>query len=166
MISTHPTHTIRLRGPWHYNVAARSTMQADGTIAEQTTDLPPDGKIDIPSDWGPTLGKEFRGRVIYCRRFGQPTGLQANDAVDLVLDRVDCFGRAWLNKTLIGDIPPGGAAARFDIRPLLLPRNELIVEVCFPVVPAGQPPLDRPGREHLPGGLVGEVRLEIFAPRG
>jgi hypothetical protein len=83
--------------------------------------------------------------------------------VDLVLDCVDAFGCAALNGQELGEIAAGGQAWRCDITARLRPRNELVIEVELPQLAADSPAPARPGREGLPGGLVGEVRLEIFA---
>src|SRR5689334_15161480 len=108
-------HTIRLRGPWEYSVLSR--WLARGT-EESTEPLPADGKLEMPADWGATLGSDFRGRVRYRRRFGYPTGLQAEDKIDLVFERVNASGRVWLNDVLIGEIPSGGQPAKFSVRQL------------------------------------------------
>ena len=158
-----PAHVIRLRGPWEYYPLARTAIRADGSCRRETDDLPAAGRIVMPAHWGPTLGADFRGRVSYRRRFGRPTGLDAADRVDLVIDRVDAFGCAALNGQELGEIAAGGHVWRCDITARLRPRNELVVEVELPQLAAGSPSPARPGREDLPGGLVGEVRLEIFA---
>ena len=158
-----PDHVIRLRGPWEYCPLARTAMRADGSRRCETDDLPGPGRIMMPNDWRATLGGDFHGRVSYLRRFGRPTGLDAADRVELVIDRVDAFGCAALNGQGLGEIAAGGQAWRCDITPWLRPRNELVIEVELPQVTADGPVLARPGREGLPGGLIGEVRLEIFA---
>ncbi len=145
-------HVIRLRGPWEYRAWASPSAVA--------------GRITLPADWGSTLGPDFRGRVAYRRRFGCPTGLEPGDRVDLVIDRVDALGSVRLNDEPLGDIPVGGQAWRCDVTRRLGRRNELTVEVELPRVRDGEPPPARPGREGLPGGLVGEVRLEIFRVAG
>jgi beta-galactosidase/beta-glucuronidase len=101
------------------------------------------------------------GRVAYHRRFGRPTGLGTADRVELVINRVDALGSVQLNGELLGEIPAGGRAWRCDVTTRLTRRNELLVEVEVPRVSDDTPPVSRPGREGLPGGLIGEVRLEI-----
>lgn len=158
-----PAHIIRLRGPWEYRPLARTVMLADGSRRHETDELPAPGRIAMPADWGATLGADFRGRVSYSRRFGRPTGLGAADRVELVIDRVDAFGWAALNGEGLGEIAAGGQPWRCDITARLRPRNELVVDVELPQLTADSPSLARPGRDGLPGGLIGEVRLEIFA---
>ena len=140
-------HIIRLRGPWEYRVL--------------TSDSPLSGHLTMPADWGSTLGADFRGRVAYRRRFGRPTGLGPADRVELVIGRVDALGSVRLNGEPLGEIPAGGQPWRCDVTAALRRRNELIVEVELPHAPDHARPVSRPGREGLPGGLVGEVRLEI-----
>jgi hypothetical protein len=125
--------------------------------------LPPPGQIRMPADWGQTLGADFRGRVQYHRQFGCPTGLEPGDRLELVIDRVDAFGAIVLNGRSLGQIPAGGARARYDITPWLARRNDLVIEVELPKVTADSAFPSRPGRDGMPGGIVGEVRLEIFA---
>jgi hypothetical protein len=162
MESRVPDHVIRLRGPWEYRPLARTVPLADGSRRCEPGDLPAPGRITMPADWGPTLGPDFRGRVSYCRRFGCPTGLGAGDRVELVIDRVDAFGCALLNGRPLGEIAAGGQIWRGDITARLMPRNELVIEVELPYLTEESPPLARLGRDRLPGGLIGEVRLEIF----
>jgi hypothetical protein len=116
----------------------------------------------MPADWGESLGTGFRGRVEYSRCFNRPTGLEPGQRVDLVLEGLDAFGSVALNGQRLGDIDAGAAAVRIDISSLLADRNHLVVEVELPSADdSGNSPQRPAGREHLPGGLYGEVRLEI-----
>lgn len=166
MNSLLPHHVIRLRGPWEYRPLARTVRLADGSNRAESGDLPAPGRIQLPADWGATLGSDFRGRVAYLRRFGRPTGLDAAGRVELVITRVDAMGSVRLNGQGLGDIPAGGAVWRCDVTARLRPRNELVVEVELPRLTDRSPPLARPGREGLPGGLIGRVRLEIIPGDG
>jgi hypothetical protein len=155
-------HRIRLHGPWKYQAMARTVLAADGsTQPVDDADLPPAGHIEVPADWGGTLGEDFFGQVLFTRHFGRPTGLEAQDRVLLVIERVDAFGTVALNGLPIGIVPAGGAAARFDIGDSLRPRNQLAILVELPQTTFASPPLDRAGRDGLPGGLVGAIGLEI-----
>jgi beta-galactosidase/beta-glucuronidase len=153
-------HSIRLRGPWRYEPLARSVLQSDGTPTETTNGLPPAGKVAMPGDWGATLGRAFRGRVRYRRAFGRPT-IEAGERVYLVIEAVDAEARVLLNGQPLGETR--GGPARFDVTALLRPRNELMVEVSLPVHPPDEERQIRGARAGLPGGLIGEVRLEIYA---
>lgn len=130
----------------------------------------------LPDDWSATLGPGFRGRVLYRRRFNRPTGLDAHNRVWLVIEGVDPRGHFALNGHALGTIDGYALPVESDVTELLAAANVLEVEVELPaeVAPSrAHPPLPaagrllpaipRPGREHLAGGLVGEVRLEIRA---
>jgi hypothetical protein len=158
-------HTIRLRGPWEYEPLARGSRD--------DRELPPGGTMAMPGDWGAVLGAAFRGQVRFTRRFAQPTGLDASSRIWLVIEEVDWQAVVALNGQSLGEVRFSGAPAeadvvpcpaRFDITTLLLPRNELTIDVLLPEVAAGAPPLARPGREGQPGGLIGLVSLEIESP--
>jgi len=155
-------HIIRLHGPWEYEPLARTRSLPDGSTVTELDELPPGGRIQIPADWTDSLGSDFRGRVRYTRRFGRPTGLETVALVQLVLAQIDAFGTVELNGKPLVQIPCGKLDTRVDITHQLQPRNELRVEVELPRTEPDSPPLPRPGREDRPGGLIGEVRLEIF----
>jgi hypothetical protein len=155
-----PSHVIRLRGPWQCVPLAHTVLLADGKTVEEPDHLPAGGRIELPSDWSALLGSDFCGRVRFTRRFGLPTGLEPEQRIDLVIEGVDPFGHASLNGQTLG--PLGIEPARFDVTRQLKSRNELEVVVELPRLTSESAPLSRPGREHLPGGLIGEVRLEIL----
>ena len=154
-------HVIRLRGPWQYEPLARTLLLADGSTCAEPGDLPPPGEVKMPADWGDTLGGYFRGRVRYSRKFNRPTGIEQGDRLFLRIQQVDAFGSAALNEHPLGEIPSGGNPQRFEVTRLLQPFNQLVIEVELPRSTADSAPLPRPKRDDLPGGLVGEVRLEI-----
>jgi hypothetical protein len=132
-------HVIRLRGPWEYS----PLESCDSRIS-----LPAAGKVTMPCDWGDTLGRDFRGRVCYLRRFGRPTLDTPGERVWLVLLEIRGGAVVSLNGERLGEIA-SGQPGRFEVTDRLDERNvlEVIVE---------QPP---DARE--PGGIVGDVRLEI-----
>ncbi|HEX5103113.1 MAG TPA: hypothetical protein VFV87_04850, partial [Pirellulaceae bacterium] len=71
-----------------------------------------------------------------------------------------------LSLALAPTLPCQAGPARFDITALLAPRNELTLDVLLPDIAPGTPPLVRPGREHLPGGPIGLVQLQIEESAG
>jgi hypothetical protein len=154
------SHVIRLRGPWQCTPLARTVLLPNGDTAKEPGNLPPGGRIELPADWSALLGVDFRGRVRFTRRFGLPTGIEPEQRIDLVIEQVDAFGHASLNGQPLGDLT--SEPARFQVTRLLKPRNALEVIVELPRLTPESVPLSRPGREHLPGGLIGEVRLEIL----
>ena len=155
-------HVIRLRGPWEYCPLERARLLTDGTFERSTEGLPPGGRTDVPSDWGKSLGDDFRGRVRYVRRFGCPTNLTSGDRVWLVLEAVDARADVMLNEAPLGSVtaPAGG---RFDITAALRDRNVLTVDVERLPLPPEVERQRRAASASGPGGLVGEVRLEIAA---
>lgn len=87
--------------------------------------------------------ENFTGHVVFHRRFGLPSNLDADERVWLFLEQVAGSARVWLNLDLLGNIE---GSARFDITTQLAVRNDLRVE------------LD--ARDDL-CGIVGEVVLDI-----
>jgi hypothetical protein len=156
-------HRIRLRGPWHYQPLSHSELLQDGELREYLDPpLPPSGTMRTPGDWSESLGSEFRGRVAMTRRFGRPLNLSVACRLFLTLDGVDARARLWLNGELLGIIPWGRFAARFELPFPLQPRNELRIEIDCPAMPGELAERYRPrGRDGLPGGLTGDVALEI-----
>ncbi len=133
-------HKIRLHGPWHF--------ESVGTLG----DVSAAGSIKIPSDWSSVLGTDFRGRVLFKRRFGMPSNLDADERIDLVLEKINGTSIVRLNNEVVGSIAIAADASRFDISTRLQQRNELQVEVDW----SGG---DSAGES---GGIVGEVYLEIY----
>ena len=157
----HNRHVIRLLGPWQYEPLARTVLLPDGTTRAELGDLPPSGKMKLPADWGATLGDEFRGRVRFIRNFGRPTGLGPHDRVELVIAHVDAWADVYLADQLLGSVPLAARETRFAIQSQLNARNRLVIEVELPREEGDSARLSRAGREEMPGGIVGEVRLEI-----
>src|SRR5262249_26352166 len=106
-------------------------------------------------DWGASLGREFRGCVRYRRTFQRPTGLEPHERVWLVCEGVDARGEVQVNGQSLGSVRGYALHSQWDITALLDVRNEILldVELAADVL--------RPGREALPGGPIGEVRLEV-----
>jgi len=157
-------HSIRLAGPWQLTPMAHTCWSAEGESVEEPGTLPEGGRSTVPSDWGELLGEDFRGQVQMERFFHKPTGLEADDRVEIVLSGVDAMGTASLNGQLLGNIPAGGEPARFEISRLLEHRNCLVVNVELPRLTSQSAPLARPAAHREAGGILGEVRLEIIPP--
>ena len=143
-------HVIRLRGPWDYVVLARFVPRGDSVdvaLEESHENLPPPGRVTMPADWGATLGQDFRGRVEFRRRFGCPTGVTAAERVWLVCDGAEDTATFSLNGEMLGHVEGIASPVEFDVTERLRERNELLAVV------------ECSGTQ--PGGLTGEVRLEI-----
>jgi hypothetical protein len=154
-------HSIRLRGPWHFEPVARSIATAVGETIDCGDDLPPAGRSTVPSDWGDTLGAGFRGRVRYRRSFNPPSTLEPHERLWLVVEGVDAHGVVSLNGARLGEVAGYAIWSSFNISDLVGPRNEVVIDVELPESGA----VVRPGREKLPGGPIGEVRLEVRSQR-
>lgn len=152
-------HSIRLLGPWQLKVVAVFAERADGGYDVRTSDLPPGAKATMPADWADAFGPHFLGRVRYRRTFQKPTGLDGA-RVWLVVEPPRSSGTVNLNDISLGTVRCGDALGRFEVTDILSDRNTLEVNVSHPMVDAAGQPTDD-GSTELPGGLVGEVRLEI-----
>jgi hypothetical protein len=115
----------------------------------------------MPADWGATLGAEFRGKVRYRRAFHWPSKLMSDQSAWLVLEAANSHGVVSLDGQILGEVLCDGPPAEFDISPLLQPHHELVVEVDHPPPDASPASPRPPSRHDQPGGLIGEVRLEI-----
>lgn len=153
-------HTIRLRGPWNVEPLARFVLQADGTYRPERENLPPAAKMTMPADWSAALGADFLGRVRYHRVFQTPTGLENGERVFLVVEPPHSEAYIMLQGSRMGFVCLGEPAGRFDVTDRLEDHNRLEIFVNHPALnylpsTVGDPTL------LPPGGLVGEVRLEI-----
>lgn len=140
-------HFIRLRGPWRYEV--QEQLEGDEALSRE-------GKQKLPADWSEVLGAGFRGTVRYRRTFHEPTGLEPGQEVWLSIDRVTSSATIQLNEN---PLPPydfsenSDTPWRQEVRDLLLPTSELIIDVSHPA------------DAEETGGLTGLVQLEIQTVR-
>lgn len=163
-------HTIRLRGPWQVEPICRFVRRTDGTCEESLNNLPSPARVTMPIDWAETCGADFLGRVRYLRTFQKPTGLDSGERVFLVVEPPRSQGRislsrtsavnAWAKGQFLGQVGCGDAPGRFEITDLMDEHNRLEIIVDHPALDASGRANDD-GGTRLPGGLVGEVRLEI-----
>ena len=156
-------HTIRLRGPWQLEPVFRYVRRADGGFDRQDADLPAATKMHVPADWSQAFGDDFHGRVCYKRTFHAPPGLVPEERVWLVVEpqrSSACILLANKEKHLLGFVNPQDDTRRFDVTQELSLVNHLEIYVDHPDVDSE---LSTVGEAELllPGGLVGDVRLEI-----
>jgi hypothetical protein len=151
----HSMHTIRLRGPWQLEPILRFVPQADGAYRWVKDGLPPAARETMPADWSSCFGPDFLGRVRYHRIFQKPTGLDSGERVFLVVEPPRSRGAVSISNRLLGEVEQGGLPSRFDITACLADHNRLEIIVEHPRS------CDSPIDAQLPGGLIGEVRLEI-----
>lgn len=150
-------HTIRLRGPWQLKPVFRYVRRGDGGFERREDGLPAATKMHIPADWSAAFGQDFWGRVRYLRTFHAPPGLQYDERVWLVVEPQRSEARVVLVEDTLGIVSAGGPTQRFDITHRLSPTNTLEIFVEHP--PSESEAVE--SESQLPGGLIGEVRLEI-----
>jgi hypothetical protein len=138
----------------------RFIVQADGSYRAAHDDLPPAAEAKMPADWSAVLGADFLGRVRYTRSFNKPTGLESGERVFLVVEPPRSEANILLGGKLVGFVYPGEGAGRFDITERLESYNRLEIIVDHPALDEMRSVVGDPA-ELPPGGLVGEVRLEI-----
>jgi hypothetical protein len=153
-------HTIRLRGPWQLEPLEQFLPASDGHYTRSTGGLPLSARATMPADWSDAFGREFLGRVRYHRVFQKPTGLDSGERVFLVVEPPRSRGVVSLSRKRLGEVVWGGPAARFHITDLLEDHSRLEIVVEHPALDEALR-CDDDGVTQLPGGLVGEVRLEI-----
>jgi hypothetical protein len=154
-----PLHTIRLRGPWQLEPIRRYVEPGRGGDDISKSGLPPAIQCQMPADWCGTMGHDFLGAVRHSRKFNRPTNLE-RDRVCLVVEPPRSCGLVRVNRQVLGYVRFGSAAGRFDITELLEDHNVVEIDVEHPELDDNGNALDD-GCAQVPGGLVGEVRLEI-----
>jgi hypothetical protein len=102
--------------------------------------------MTMPCRWQEGGLAGFSGKVRFLRRFGIPRQIDAHERVWLIFAGAADSAAVWLNDQFLGCQEGASEGFEFEITPLLLPRNELRVEV------EGAAP---------DGGLWGEVALEV-----
>jgi hypothetical protein len=153
-------HTIRLRGPWEVQAIAQFVLQPDGTYKPESDTLPPSTRATMPADWSETLGSDFLGRVRYRRSFNKPTGLESGERVWLVVEPPRSSACIIWKGDLVGFVYPNEPLGRFDITERIEDHNQLDIFVDHPDLEYMRSTVGDP-KLLPPGGLIGEVRLEI-----
>jgi hypothetical protein len=153
-------HTIRLRGPWQLEPVFRLVLGADGGYERSTENLPAMARMHVPADWSGAFGSKFFGRVRYLRNFNSPPGLQFDERVWLVVEPQRSAARVMMLDETLGVVAADGPPLRFDVTHRLGSHNRLEIYVDHPVLVDGRS-IVGDARQLSPGGLVGEVRLEI-----
>ncbi len=153
-------HIIRLRGPWQLEPVFRYLRRADGGYERSTENLPAAARMHVPADWNAAFGSDFLGRVRYLRNFNSPPGLQFDERVWLVVEPQRSEARVVMLEETLGTVTSEGPPQRFDITHRLSPHNQLEIFVEHPALVDEE--LSTSETISLPpGGLVGDVRLEI-----
>jgi hypothetical protein len=116
--------------------------------------------MQVPADWSAAWGGDFLGRVRYVRTFNSPPGLQPDERVWLVVEPQRSEARVVMLEDTLGVVAAEGPPQRFDITHRLSPHNRLEIFVDHPAIVSGWSDVQG-GATLPPGGLIGEVRLEI-----
>jgi beta-mannosidase len=127
-----------LDGSWSYQPMARTTLQADGSITDDKTNLPAAGKMAVPSNWHLNGLANFNGRVRFERDFDfdQPPTLGTH--VFLVFRGVDYFAEVELNGSPVGRHEGYFETFEFDVTPQInRGHNHLVVTVDAPLEEPG-----------------------------
>lgn len=164
-------HVIRLLGPWEYYWSPQQGEHPPGRPAphrETSAACAPQGsgrrstaRIQLTTSgwtWQALLEPQAAGHLRLSRSFHAPTRLDPDERVWLVVDGADPHAEVAFNGQLLGTTPGYALAAAWDITQRLSPRNG--VELRFHLPPEASGAL-RPGRYGLPGGILGQVRLEV-----
>ncbi len=135
--AAYPARTS-LDGTWDYQPQAWTTLKADGSIAEDRANLPPAGKMPVPSNWHLSGLPNFNGRVLFTREFDFTEKPGPADRVFLIFHGVDYFAEVELNGALVGKHEGYFQAFEFDVTPeLRRGRNRLAVTVDAPLEDPG-----------------------------
>ena len=119
----------------------------------------------MPADWSAAFGARFsRPRPLRAARFNSPPGLQPDERVWLVVEPQRSVARVLMVEETLGTVAADGPPQRFDITHRLSPHNRLEIIVDHPALVDGRSS-EAAAELVSPGGLVGEVRLEIEETR-
>jgi beta-mannosidase len=129
---------ISLNGSWDFKPEARTTIKSDGSIAEESSNLPAPGKMPVPSNWHDQGLANFNGRVRFERQFDFAPKLGPADRVFLVLGGVDYFASVEFNGAAVGKHEGYFQSFEFDVSAQIKPRqNRLAVIVDAPLEEPG-----------------------------
>ena len=132
------SRTLSLDGDWGFEPLARTTIKPDGTIAEDTSDLPQPGTMKVPSNWHLEGLANFNGRVRFECAFDFAEKLGPTDRVFLVFRGVDYFADVELNGVPVGKHEGYFQAFEFDVTPQIKRgHNQLAVIVDAPLEEPG-----------------------------
>jgi beta-mannosidase len=145
-------HKVSLNGTWDYQPLARTTLKEGGAIAQDKANLPPPGKMAIPSNWHLNGLANFNGRVRFERDFDFAEKLAPLDRAFLVFHGVDYFTEVELNGVPAGQHEGYFQTFEFDVTPQIRPgRNHLAVTVDAPLE---EPGTVWPDRKRLIKGVL------------
>jgi len=140
-------HTIRLRGPWQYEVLERFDA------GDMSGELKVSGRVKLPCDWNAPPWSEFYGRVRFTRTFNWPEPLEPHERLSLMFDVGPSCQAAELNgKRLV--VFESDKPVRVDVSHLVATSNTLAVEVERALG-------DLDAAEAVPADFIHEIYLEV-----
>ncbi len=156
-------HSIRLHGPWESSAInpapglliddmPASVVNSDPHTSGDSTPRP--DKVQIPEQWPTWWASTSFEAVRLERRFGLPTGLEPEQKIWLVVEAKYLAISFNLNQVGLGDLAVTETHFEFSIRPHLLSRNCLRLDIQSASHTSDNQSLAR-------GGLIQEIRLEI-----
>lgn len=107
-------HAIRLAGPWEYELRSEEAGSTSG-------------RVKASNDRPLAAVAAFRGAIVWSRKFGCPTNVDAGERVWLVIVAQQP-GVALLNETPLGTWARAGETLEFDVTSSLNVRNRLTIE--------------------------------------
>lgn len=156
-------HSIRLHGPWESSsLNPAPGLFIDGVPASLVNfDLrasgesnPRPAKVQIPEHWPAWWASTSFDAVRLERRFGLPTGLEPEQKIWLVVKAKHLAVSFNLNQVALGDLSFTETHFEFSIRPHLLSRNCLRLDIQSAHQESGNQMLAR-------GGWIQAILLEI-----
>lgn len=89
-------HTIRLRGPWQYEVVERFDAGSDPGEPHAS------GRVKLPCNWNEPPWGDFCGRARFTRTFNWPEPLEPHEQLSLMFDvGADCVIAELNGKRLV-----------------------------------------------------------------
>ena len=147
---TEPIHRMHLKGPWFYEwLDGPHGTESDDDDVTLDSPLLSDSRIRMPSSMNDSFGK-VSGRVVFRRRFQQPTNLDDNEQVHIAFDGIGGRADIAVNGQPLGSVENNSETVSFDMTKLLELSNELTVDLTISW-----------GVDQKPGGLFEPVAIEI-----
>jgi len=124
---------IDLNGEWDYRPVACTVLKPDQSIATAPCQLPPPGKMKIPTNWHLAALKDFNGRVVFSRDFTL-SPLNDGEHAWIVFQGVDYYTRVLVNGAEAGRHEGYFQSFEFDLTPhVKRGTNRIEVEVDSPL---------------------------------
>ena len=123
-------HSIRLRGPWQYQILEKFDDDL-AKLPQVASEKQPSGELRFPCDWAAPLTR--LSRLELRRSFNAPTGI-GSSLVAIVVDGLNPAENLNLTMALNHcSIPPttSGWSVRFDITTQIQPHNQLVFHITL-----------------------------------